>query len=212
MLVVTQRDLGKVVFRFAVDPARRRLWISSIRRRKADSLVWGTQQVGSSLWKALPVWSASSRGGTSWFYTERPLGISDIIELERARDIALQEEARQGSSDSPLPVWPRIRRFKRGRERCRRPNRRFACSAEEPAAKANGKRWKWQRCVQTLSSIIRRYACSSSLDAESTTDHSHQDHSRRHQAQPSQQLSTSKSRDRWRCHVSGSISWHGVIV
>ena len=41
------------------------------------------------------------------------------------------------------------------------------------------------------------YACSSSLDAESTTDHSHQDHrdSRRQQAQPSQQLSTSKSRD-----------------
>ena len=43
------------------------------------------------------------------------------------------------------------------------------------------------------------YACSSSLDAELTTDHSHQDHrtrdSRRHQAQPSQQLSTSKSRD-----------------
>ena len=40
------------------------------------------------------------------------------------------------------------------------------------------------------------YACSSSLDAESTADHSHQDHrdSRRHQAQPSQQLSTSKSR------------------
>ena len=35
------------------------------------------------------------------------------------------------------------------------------------------------------------------MDAESTTDHSHQDHrdSRRHQGQPSQQLSTSKSRD-----------------
>ena len=40
------------------------------------------------------------------------------------------------------------------------------------------------------------YACSSSLDAESTADHSHQDHhdARRHQAQPSQQLSTSNSR------------------
>ena len=53
------------------------------------------------------------------------------------------------------------------------------------------------RCVRTLSSIIPTLACSSSLDAESTTDHSHQDHrgSRRHQAQPSQQISTSKPRD-----------------
>ena len=51
--------------------------------------------------------------------------------------------------------------------------------------------------MRTLSSIIRTCTCSSSLDAESTTDHSHQDHRdfRRHQAQPSQQLSTSKSRD-----------------
>ena len=51
--------------------------------------------------------------------------------------------------------------------------------------------------MRTLSSIIRTYACSSSLDAKSTTDHSHHDHrdSRHHQAQPSQQLSTPKSRD-----------------
>ena len=110
------------------------------------------------------------------------------------RETSLQEEARQGSSESPPLVSPRIRRSERARERCRRPP---LCLLSR-RANANGKlEWRWQRCVRTLSSIIRTYACSSSLDAESTTDYSHQDHrdSRRHQAQPSQQLSTSKSRN-----------------
>ena len=45
------------------------------------------------------------------------------------RETSLQEEARQGSSESPPLVFPRIRRSERARERCRR--RRFACSAGE---------------------------------------------------------------------------------
>ena len=110
------------------------------------------------------------------------------------RETSLQEEARQGSSESPPLVSPRIRRSERARKRCRRPP---LCLLSR-RANANGKlEWRWQRCVRKLSSTIRTYACSSCLDAESTTDHSHQDHrdSRRHQAQPSQRLSTSKSWD-----------------
>ena len=106
------------------------------------------------------------------------------------QETSLQEEARQGSSESPPLVSPRIRRFERARKRCRR----AAALLAQQESESERKRVEMAKMCADVE-FDHTYACSSSLDAESTTDHSHQDHSRRHQAQPSQQLSTSKSRD-----------------
>ena len=106
------------------------------------------------------------------------------------QETSLQEEARQGSSESPPLVSPRIRRFERARKRCRRAAALLAQQESESERKSVEMA---KMCADV--EFDHTYACSSSLDAELTTDHSHQDHSRRHQAQPSQQLSTSKSRD-----------------
>ena len=108
--------------------------------------------MGSSLWKALPVWTASYPEAAHPDFTQNVhLGYPTSSSLS-VQETSLQEEARQGSSE------PHRRSFllafgdlkEQGRDAAGPP----LCLLSR-RAKANGKEWKWQRCVRALISIIR---------------------------------------------------------
>ena len=144
------------------------MWISTIRRRKADGSTWVPSKWDRVCGRHFQSGRTHPEAAHPDFTPNVQLGYPTSSSLS-VRETSLQEEARQGSSESPPLVSPRIRRSERARERCRRPR---LCLLSRRANATGKLEWRWQRCVRTLSSIIRTYTCSSSLDAESTTDHS----------------------------------------
>ena len=140
-------------FRFPVDPARHRLWISAIRRRKADGSTWVPSKWDRVCGRHFQSGRPHPEAAHPDFTPNVQLGYPTSSSLS-VRETSLQEEARQGSSESPPLVSPRIRRSERARERCRRPR---LCLLSRRANATGKLEWRWQRCVRTLSSII--YMC-----------------------------------------------------
>ena len=146
---------GVGLFRFPVDPARRRLWISAIRRRKADGSAWVPSK-----------WDRVCR---RHFQSGRP-------HIRRRRHILILHRTSTWDIRHHRAWACKRHRFKKRSGRVLLSDRRSfllafgdlkeqGIDAAGPPlcllsrrAKANGKEWRWQRCARTLSSIIRTLA------------------------------------------------------
>ena len=104
-------------FQFPRDPARRCLWVSAIRRRNTDGSAWVPSKwdrlCGRHFQSGRPHQEAAHPDFAPNVYLGYPTSSTSV------RETSHLEEAGLASSESPL-AGPRVRRFERASERCRR--------------------------------------------------------------------------------------------